>query len=321
MKRIVFFVLLLTSAIVLRAEYHPMLAIGKQWNYVTYTISFESLPTMMEEMTLHTESIIDTIKINGKKYHVIKDFYTDLIILPTVYMREDSIAQKVWILTDETAEEQLLYCFDVSVGDTLRNITFYPIDNWLLDISRAEYIVTDIGSVEGRKSVKLHAIIPYNTDNIPDEEALETPYEKDFTWIEGIGEKMVGLSATQIDDDRAGGMYANITALLCVQQDHELLYSSNYGQMYGCEFEKYIEEGLDDVSSGKMTCTYVNGFYIVTLPESERILSMQIYDCNGKQILSNGYAQNTIPASIQSNVYLLIVNTNKKCYHSKIIIQ
>ena len=213
-----------------KENYHPMLAVGKQWNYMHVLISYYIDPPV-EEYDYFSTTITDTTLINGQKYYVINNLRTSYV--GKVYMREDTVAQMVWILLNETAEEQLLFNFNVVMGDTLRNITFYSYENPMLDLSRAEYVVTNIGSVNGRKSIRLHAIVPYN----PEYDIEEGPYEENFTWIEGVGEPRWGLSATRFDDGSVGGMYVEITALLCVQQDDELLYASAKGQEFGCWYD------------------------------------------------------------------------------------
>ncbi|MBO4578350.1 MAG: hypothetical protein J5688_06535 [Paludibacteraceae bacterium] len=218
--------------------YHPMLAVGKQWSYL-YTFGHLdavwenglSTMTIVEDgKTSYSESITDTVRINGIKYFVVKNLHTAAGVQPQVYMREDAIAQKVWVLPKEGDEEQLLYSFNVAIGDTLRDITFYPAENTRLILSLAKYVVTNINSTDGRKTIQLHAIVPYGPELDPE----APPFEHDFTWIEGVGEKQYGLSATWYDDDKAGGISSN--SLLCVQQGDELLYVSAKGQELGCEY-------------------------------------------------------------------------------------
>ena len=218
--------------------YHPMLAVGKQWSYL-YTYGYidlvwengQSTMTMVEEgKTSYAETITDTVRINGKKYFVVKNLHTTAGVQPQVYMREDTIAQKVWVRPNEESEEQLLYSFDVAIGDTLRNITYYPAENKKYILSLAKYVVTNIYSTDGRKTIQLHAIVPYGPEfdpNVP-------PFEDDFTWIEGIGERRYGLSATWYDDDKVGGISS--TSFLCVQQDGDLLYATAKGKEIGCEY-------------------------------------------------------------------------------------
>ena len=218
--------------------YHPMLGVGKQWSYL-YTYGYidlvwengQSTMTMVEEgKTSYAETITDTVRINGKKYFVVKNLHTTAGVQPQVYMREDTIAQKVWVRPNEESEEQLLYSFDVAIGDTLRNITYYPAENKKYILSLAKYVVTNIYSTDGRKTIQLHAIVPYGPEfdpNVP-------PFEDDFTWIEGIGERRYGLSATWYDDDRVGDISS--TSFLCVQQDGDLLYATTKGKEIGCEY-------------------------------------------------------------------------------------
>lgn len=311
MKRAIFISTFLIAAFSLHAEYHSMLAVNKQWNYINIHISYVEDPPVDEDKCSFSTTIVDTTLINGRKYYVIDNLRTSGV--GKVYMREDTATQQIWILKDETAEEQLLFRFDVALGDTLRNITFFPGENLRLDLSRAEYVVTNIGYIEGRKTIRLHAIVPYNPEYNPE----AAPYEQYFTWIEGIGEQKWGLSATRIEDENVGGMYVNITALLCVQQDEEILYASSYGSEYGCE----LTTELNHISSEIVTCCNINGQYVVHIPANENILSMLLFDNQGRQILPAGYMRSALPSALPSNMYMLIVKTNKRCYKTKIFIQ
>lgn len=308
MKRAILISTFLIVTHALHADYRPMLAVNKQWNYIDIHISYAENPVEEDKYSFST-TIIDTTLINGQKYYVIDNLRTSG--MGKVYMREDTIAQKVWILSNETTEEQLMFDFNVGVGDILRNITFTPHESSMLDLSRAEYVVTDIGSLEGRKTIRLHATVPYNKEYDPE----AASYEQYFTWIEGVGEQKWGLSSTWFENGSAGGMYVNITALLCVQQDEEILYVSSYGNEYGCE----LTTELNHISSEIVTCCNINGQYVVHIPENENILSMLLFDCQGRQILPAGYMRSALPSALPSNIYMLIVKTNKRCYKTKII--
>lgn len=277
-------------------------------------ISYAENPPVEEDKYSFSISITDTSLINGHKYYMINSLLTSNA--GQVYMREDTVTQQVWILRDEYSEEQLLFKFNVSVGDTLRDITFYPKENPMLDLSRAEYVVTSISFIEGRKNIILHAIVPYNEDFNPE----IAPYEQYFTWIEGVGERQWGLSAAHFEDGSVGGMYVDITSLLCVQQDGELLYASDAGIKYGCKLENDEKSAVDNIFSQGITCTNVNGQYEIHIPENEDIRSMLLYDLQGRSVLPVGYMRNVLPTSLQSNLYMLIFKTDKRCYGTKILI-
>lgn len=311
MKRSILISTFLFIAFALHANYRPMLAVNKQWNYMHVHISYAENPPVEEDRYTFTTTITDTFLINGQKYYVIDNLRTSGV--GKVYMREDTVTQQIWIRKDETAEEQLLFKFNVAIGDTLRNITFYDTENPMLDLSHAEYKVTNVSYTEGRKTISLHASVPYNKDFNPE----AAPYEQSFTWIEGVGEQIWGLSATHFENGSAGGMYVNIISLLCVQQDNELLYASDNGEKYGCE----LTTELHHIYSERVTCCNVDGQYVIQLPEKENILSMLLFDCQGRQVLPASYARCTLPATLPDNIYMLIIKTNKRCHKTKIIIQ
>ena len=299
-----------------------MLAIGKKWNHV-YVYGHldvvwengQSTMTIVEDgKTLYSESIDDTVRINDVKYFVVKNLHTAAGVQPLVYMREDTIAQKVWVLPNKESEEQLLYSFNVAIGDTLRDITFYPAENRMLILSLAKYIVTNINLTDGRKTIQLHAIVPYGPELDPE----APPFEHDFTWIEGVGEKQYGLSATWYNDDRAGGISSS--SLLCVQKDGEILYASAKGKEYGCELEYITTDALDNAYFEEITFANRNGQYVILVPTSENILSIELYDYHGRNLLPANYTKVTLPAGISPNVYMLIVKTTKRCYRTKTII-
>ena len=313
MKRLGIISLFLTVTFVSHAVYHPLLTENKQWNYMHVHISYAENPPVEDKYSFSI-TIADTTLINGQVYYVIDNLRTSYA--GQVYMREDTATQQVWILNNEYDKEQLVFNFNVSVGDTLRNVTFYPKENPMLDLSRAEYVVTHIGYTDDLKTIFLHAFVPYNQDYNPD----TTPYEQHFIWIEGVGEKQWGLSATHFDDGSMGGMYVDNTSLLCVQQDNGLLYASPNGKEYGCELEKGERTTLDNISSGRITCSNVNGQYVIHIPESENIFSIFLYDSQGRSLLPAGYVRNALPSSLPSNMYMLIIKTNKRCYRTEILI-
>ena len=311
MKRFGIVGIFLFVSLILHANDHPMLAINKQWNYMHVHISYIENPPVEEYKYSFSTTISDTITINGKIYYVIDDLRTSNA--GQVYLREDMATQRVWILNDNAAEEQLLFDFNVAVGDTLRNITYFTYENPMLDLRHAEYVVTNVGFLEGRKTITLHAFVPYNKDFNPE----AVCYEQYFTWIEGVGEQQWGLSATHFEDGSTGGMYMDNTSLLCVQQEGELLYASDRGKEYGCE----IETSLHDAYSDEIACTYVNGQYAVCIPGKEKMLSMLLFDSQGKQFLPANYTKSLLPTGLLPNVYLLIVKTDQRCYRTKIIIR
>lgn len=310
MKRLGVLGMFLLVSYILYANYHPMLAIKKQWSYLSVHISYVENPPV-EDKHSFSISIIDTTLINGQKYYVIDNLLTSGA--GQVYMREDTAAQQVWILKDEDDKEHLLFKFNVAVGDTLRNVTFYSKENPMLDLSHAEYVVTSISFIEGRKNIILHAFVPYNKDFNPE----AAPYEQYFTWVEGVGEQQWGLSATHFEDGNVGGMYVNITSLLCVQQGDELLYASGKGKEYGCG----IETSVYNVYTEGITCTNINGQYVVYIPGNEKVLSMLLFDSLGRQVLPIGYTRDVLPTALPSSVYILIIKTNKRCYKTRIVIQ
>jgi len=312
MKRILSFCMFLMLATLSHAEYQSMLSVGKQWNYVVMSHDWWNPDSSEDEYHLHVTSISDTVTINGLTYFVVNNIGTDDWYYRQAFMREDTMTQQVWIRPDSTAEEHLLFSFNVAVGDTLRDIVFLEDENDYLDMSQARYIVTDVERVDGRKRISLRAVIPYY-GSLYGEDA---PYEKYHTWIESIGERAGGLAGISVPDGRTGN--SSITALLCVRQDDDVLFVTNYGDEYGCELEKLT--AMEHISSDEMVCRYVNGQYIIFVPGQENILSVQVYDCRGAQLLPCGYTNNHLPSDLPANVYMLILKTNRKCYNSIIIV-
>lgn len=186
-----------------------------EWNVLAFRSHMGYAPDEYE--TQHYRLNSDTV-INGIRFTKLyrDDTYSGA-------MREGTNRDIYYIPADST-HEYLLYTFNVQVGDTLPNNVWFGISNGdFLSIKTAT--IKEIKPTYPRTFV---IDLEYWSHGI-----LESSHTE-REWIEGVG------MPTAPDGDffmpLAGG-FSNI--LLCAYKNGEQVYVSDWGEQYGCEYNRH----------------------------------------------------------------------------------
>ena len=170
------FTLLLLFISNARADYVPMLQVGKTWEIHGATCDMFSYTTSSFKNFI---SIIKDTTIDGKQYYVFND---------GTCMREDIQKQEVYLFDKKNSQDNLFYKFDVNTGDTLNNL--YGL---LPDVDplckNVYYVVDSVSLLNSHKLIYLSAI-PLCSES-------EYYYRNDESfkeiWLEGVGNINKGL--------------------------------------------------------------------------------------------------------------------------------
>jgi len=135
MRKLLFSVLLIISILKIQAQtYTPMLENGKIWNmtYETWTVGIPN-----STVTTNYGYFIDgTATFNSIIYYVLRDSRNTNVY----YLREDIANKKVYLYNTNTNAEELLYDFNVQVGDVFNAAKLDP------TITASEKTVVAIGT-------------------------------------------------------------------------------------------------------------------------------------------------------------------------------
>ena len=171
-----FFLLLATSGF--SQNYHPLIKPNKYWDVMLYDNSicgyggggrsfFDGSDTIINTQTYQIIKGYPIISLNQGPY--CPPFAVDSSIVGTnnyYFIREDTIAQKVYIFETQSNTEDLLYDFTLTVGDTLQSqyagmgmqlVVVYVSTDTLLSgdarkiiyLNNGEYYIESIGGSKG----------------------------------------------------------------------------------------------------------------------------------------------------------------------------
>jgi len=151
----------------LRAEYVPILQVGKTWEFHGGYVDMSSNTTdyFRDFVTITKDTII-----NDKKYYVFND---------GTCMREDSEKQEVYLYDKNSIQDNLFYKFNVNVGDTLKNI-YTPNEPLCPNFY---HVVDSVLLLHSQKLIYLSAIplCSEGNDYYRVDESLKE------IWLEGVG--------------------------------------------------------------------------------------------------------------------------------------
>ena len=193
--------------------------------------------------------------------------------------------RKVYIYYDNA--EYLLYDFNVQEGDELE--VFAGINNYTSDIKTYKCTVT---SIEQYACVGCPAAITLEVHNHPND---FREFYRQTQWIEGVGDIngfLNGLNG-----------YINIPGnaaeyLLCAYKEGVQVYTSKYGEAFGCEFNGVHTEDVDTIP-----------LYTGDGPGSSTIDPV---DPNQVVVTLNGNELNIKESSGDEINYTLVLNKNKQ---------
>jgi hypothetical protein len=122
------------------------------------------------------------------------------------------------------SQEYLLYAFNAQVGDSLKNIWVGGYSSWIPDVRSV--IVSEIKQTTPR-TIELE--VHYYEAPDAYEESIGN-----LTWIEGIGMPFGPMGAECSVFNGCADSKAKL--LLCAYKNGEHIYTSDFGEQYGCEY-------------------------------------------------------------------------------------
>lgn len=132
------------------------------------------------------------------------------------------------------SQEYLLYAFNAQVGDSLKNIWVGGNSSWIPDVRSA--IVSEIKQTTPR-TIELE--VHYYEAPDAYEESI-----RNLTWIEGIGMPFGPMGAECSVFNGCADSKAKL--LLCAYKNGEQVYVSDWGEQYGCEYNRHTIPSLCD---------------------------------------------------------------------------
>jgi hypothetical protein len=298
MKNLLIFLLIIfTVELAYSQQYKPFPDSNAAWkesHFFVYGSSFN------ERIKIHHEIENDTL-INAKVYHKItKTGYSELLegsSTSTTYynneyvgaIREDAF-RRVFFIKKNHGVEELLYDFNLNIGDTLPEMHGLNI--------YYDYIVEGIDSV-------LVAEIYHKTYTIRKNNWLNY-----FDFIEGVGTTSGLLTKGGFFDD----YYSNLD---CFKQNGIGAYPS------GEECELYIPLQVNNIKQEKISIipNPTTGILYFDFMENN-IQKLNIFDISGKKIIEKSDVQKseTIDLSeYKSGIYIIKVHTDKETFTLKIV--
>ncbi len=202
---------------------------------------------------------------------------------PDAYLREDTVAQKVWrYSTFAGGSEVLLYDFTLQKGDTLE------IRNWELD-----WVIDTVMTITTNDGIERRKFVFHGDDG--------SLFPREGWYIEGIG-GMAGLFSGPFPYFEVG------TWLMCVKdKNDEIIYAS--GQ--GCS--DFIT-GVDEVSNDKAIHVFPNPFTDhLTIETATGKLDVKIYNLSGIRLIQEEfYGSRTFDLSaFDPGIYMLQIRNDK----------
>jgi hypothetical protein len=286
-------------------NYHPLIRSNTYWDVM---IGHEWLPCMFfsgERCFFEGDTILDGLHYNIVRANPILSFGAGGFCPPyevdgdssyiTAFMREDTIAKKVFIY-EEWCGDALLYDFSLDVNDTLLTVFSSP-----LVVDSIRYV--NLLNGEERK------IFYFSGCNW-----------MDLYYIEGIGGSTGLCYPLSIMIDYY------IVAGCVVENNNPLL---NLGQKWGIDCYPYV--GINELSKKHGVIVYPNpvkrGDYL-TLTTNDQLVSFLIIDILGNNIdnininTSNLFNENKIKINnLKKGIYFIEIQTiNKTTYYEKLIV-
>ena len=189
---------------------------------------------------------IQNVGFQYSDYHTFTHHLTtDTIIGDRLYiklLRDDAYKgalregnnRDIYCVPAGSTKEYLLYAFNALVGDTLRNIWVGGTSTMIPDIHSA--VVSEI-----KKTTPRTIVLEVHYYEAPDatEESVN-----ELTWIAEIGMPSGPIGRECSDFNGCGNSRAQL--LLCAYKNGKQIYTSEYGEKYGCEYNNDQHENSTD---------------------------------------------------------------------------
>jgi len=275
--------------------YYRMFGYNHSWNVTQLIIVASPRNSSFEFWPYHTMTTLanDTSRLFGKLYYkATLDYATD-----TEFFREDTIGQKVWILTDSSGDEKLLYDFYLQKGDSA-----YLSFN-VLDKSKGYYLKTGWYFVDSVKTVNIYAgarkaLFLSNPHNNFDSIANQYPNDSvhkllELEWIEQIGSTIMpdylqqDITFYGFQFDVNWGFY---DILMCSNTDNGKIYHSHVFD----DLNDYIDDSCDillginqlSVNNSQITLYPNPTTGLVTISSTKNISNITVTNLLGQIILA-----------------------------------
>jgi hypothetical protein len=152
MKKLILLLSLIVNSILVNAQYKKMLADSNHYWY-QYNQSWYS-PTSPFLFSLYQlKNVKDTV-INSKNYHKVKPFSSiynnsqgGFIVVKQAFLREDTLAKKVYYYNFSDARDYLLYDFSKQLGDTIKGMAIMATPNSIMQYDTSSFKVITIDSL------------------------------------------------------------------------------------------------------------------------------------------------------------------------------
>ncbi len=290
-KQLLIIGMMLLMAGISKAQYQPVLEEGKSWNYF-YTDFFHQMDSLILEG--------DTL-VNGKKYKQLiaikseygsykqDDFYL------SAFLREDTIAGKMWILSPEEQNEVLIYDMELSLGDKIT-------------IDYHEYEVIEITNSNDQKIIKL---------NDPTSCAFNT-----VLMIEGVG---------STGSMRCSQFAFYFGTMICAHSPSgDLLWECDYSGLLSdfdhrqCWIDVMVDIDEHKVNLINIWPNPVSKSISIELPHEQSDFTYQIIDAKGRTCATGqitGACQEIDVAALANGIYVLSLKNDKQHLSETIIIE
>lgn len=306
---------------------------------VTMGVQYKNSQISTPQVDQNAYATLDTITINGKIY---RKFYQVGFMgmnyngkFLTGYLREDTVARKVFYKKLTTSPDELFYDFSLNVNDSVYLVFNNPSSN--TGYYRVDSIVTRTINAGPRRHFYLRKHVG-NSD----------PTVKYLEHIEGVGSThhiayIYGGYLTQWNFPISTTCKPNWTiGLTCKHDDNFKVFqtcvmtnTSSAFEMQGsssCDFGYFIPGGLknnDLERLVKIGPSPADDILQIQVESSYQQKDLILYDMSGKEIYNSNSPEVKLKASsievrtsdLANGIYLLQLNLNKKKISRPIVIQ
>ncbi len=332
MKKSILF-LLLTIVIINVSKsqtYRPIIPLGSDTVLITY-VDCNVFSYVTINIFINSDTTIDgnsSYKIVNEYTHFYGDFYPQYGLRRHYFIREDSINKKIFIRYSNHWNEELLYDFSLSLGDSI-NLSVCR-DEMTNDWDTLKFFVTSVDSLKNSvNNEKNKAILlEYHSSN----DSLS------MLWIESIG-SLNGFDYKHRYIEIAGDLFFEYL-------DTSLSYPKyNYFSHAKCKFVNGVATfNIDSILLSERSgeaCDYQQSISLSVKDEDAIILlkispnpasrylnietgfsatQYQVFDTHGRRLLNGKLEENRIDvSSLVPGLYFLRVESDGKFYSARFV--
>lgn len=295
MKKNLLQILILLISCVLEAQsYKPLLVDGNKWNilYRPYSIltKCDKSSSMSDSIGTEIIKLSSDSTINGLIYKRLIHSFDSFPSIKNDFVREDTIAQKVYYIGGFFSQEILLYDFNVKIKDTII-------------IAYSNFIVDTIDSIKIGKQLHKRIRLSYGID-----------------WVEGVG-ALNGLITGAIPTPMCGMPY--VSTLLCFYNQDSLIFQTDSIAYKDC-FYRTTYDGINTMNYKTNYILYPNPAKdrITINSIDDEQYNIELADIQGQILLSeNNLHQNSQInlLGIKSGIYFVRIIERQNIFTYKIV--